>query len=75
LCHVGEARTDGAVLTFTWLFPRILEDAITQAGNIRRAALAAIPGEGGRELEKDVLRGIKSVLDPDAVLNPGLAIP
>jgi len=70
LCHVGAARPDGAVLTFTWLFPRILDDAITQARNIRQAAQAAAPTEDNNELEQDVRRSIKRVLDPGAILNP-----
>jgi alkyldihydroxyacetonephosphate synthase len=71
LCHVGAARADGAVLTFSWLFPRILEDAVTQAQAIRQAALAAASMEESKELERDVAGGIKRVLDPDAILNPG----
>jgi alkyldihydroxyacetonephosphate synthase len=71
LCHVGAARGDGAVLTFTWLFPRILDDAIAQAQTIRQAALTASASEENMELERDVLSGIKRVLDPDAILNPG----
>ena len=71
LCHVGAARSDGAVLTFTWLFPRILDDAIPQAHNIRQAALAAAAIQGHTELERDVLAGIKRVLDPRGILNPG----
>src|SRR5258706_227473 len=35
LCEVGPARADGATLTFTWLYPRILDDGLTQAENIR----------------------------------------
>ena len=70
LCHVGAARPDGAVLTFTWLFPRILDDAIAQARNIRQAALAAAPADDNNELEQEVRRSIKRVLDPSAILNP-----
>ena len=71
LCHVGAARPDGAVLTFTWLFPRILDDAITQARNIRQAAQAAAPSDDNNELEQDIRRSIKRVLDPSAILSPG----
>jgi alkyldihydroxyacetonephosphate synthase len=71
LCHVGSARADGAVLTFTWLFPRILEDAIAQAHNIRQAALTAAAIGSGEKWERDVFCGIKRVLDPKAILNPG----
>jgi alkyldihydroxyacetonephosphate synthase len=70
LCHVGAARPDGAVLTFSWLFPRILEDAVGQAQAIRQAALAAACVEKNNELERDAVSGIKRILDPDAILNP-----
>lgn len=73
LCHVGAARPDGAVLTFSWLFPRILEDAVTQAQAIRQAALAAASIQESKKLERDVAHGIKRVLDPEAILNPGKA--
>jgi alkyldihydroxyacetonephosphate synthase len=74
LCHVGPARADGATMTFTWLFPRILEDEIAQAQNIRRAALAAsaTPDPDSEKLEREVLRGIKHALDPQNILNPGI---
>ena len=74
LCHVGSPRSDGAVLTFTWLFPRILDDAIAQANAIRQAALAAASVESGKDWEREVLAGIKRVVDPGAILNPGKAI-
>jgi len=74
LCHVGAARSDGAVLTFTWLFPRILDNAVAQAQAIRQAALAAAAGEN-KELERDVIGAIKRVLDPGAILNPGRPLP
>jgi alkyldihydroxyacetonephosphate synthase len=72
LCHVGTARADSAVLTFTWLFPRILDDAIAQARSIRQAALAAASLESSKEWERDILAGIKHALDPGAILNPAL---
>lgn len=75
LCHVGSSRCDGAVLTFTWLFPRILDNAIVQAQAIRQAALAAASIESGEEWERGVLAGIKRVMDPGAILNPGKPIP
>jgi FAD/FMN-containing dehydrogenase len=61
-------------LTFTWLFPRILDDAIAQARNIRQAALAAARGDASQELNQEVLRGVKAVLDPKGILNPLSAI-
>ncbi len=71
LCHAGPPRPNGATLTFTWLYPRILDDAIAQAQSIRQAAMAASAGpDAGRALEHEVLRGIKRTLDPDGILNP-----
>jgi hypothetical protein len=70
LCHVGSARPDGAVLSFTWLFPRILDNAVPQAQAIRQAALAAASIESNTEWERDVLAGIKRVVDPQAILIP-----
>ena len=67
---VGLARSDGANLTFTWAFPRKLDDEVAQADAIRRAALAAIGGTS-EELERDLQRAIKQALDPKGILGPG----
>lgn len=72
LCQVSAARPESAMLTFTWVYPRILEDGIAQAQAIRSAALAAAGKPQKEELARDVLRGIKRVLDPTAILNPGV---
>jgi len=73
LCHVGPGRPEGATMTFTWLFARILGEEIAQARNIRQAALAAsampVPGA----VEHEVLRSIKAAIDPKTILNPGMA--
>ncbi len=75
LCHMGPTRAEGATLTFTWLFPRILDDGIAQASSIRHAALAASSARepGNEMLEDEVLRAVKAVLDPEGILNPGAA--
>ena len=70
LAEVGLARSDGANLTFTWAFPRKLDDEVAQADAIRRAALAAIGGTS-EELERDLQRAIKQALDPKGILGPG----
>jgi alkyldihydroxyacetonephosphate synthase len=72
LCHVAHARSDAATLVFTWLFPRILEDGVTQAQAIRQAARDAITAQNDVDagLARDVLTGIKQTLDPANILNP-----
>jgi len=74
LCEVGPGRSDGATLTFTWLYPRILDGGIAQAENIRRAALVAVQ-EAPSGLAREILVGVKCALDPRGVLNPALQIP
>jgi alkyldihydroxyacetonephosphate synthase len=72
LVHVAQARSDGATLVFTWLFPRILEDGVAQAQAIRQAALNAVAALGDTDagLARDVMAGIKQTLDPAGILNP-----
>jgi alkyldihydroxyacetonephosphate synthase len=73
LCRLSAAHGESATLTFTWLFPRILADGIAQAERIRNAAMAAAsiwdPVHQG--LQRDVLRGVKQMVDAKAILNPG----
>ncbi len=71
LCHVGPGRPEGATMTFTWLFARILGEEIAQARQIRQVAASAMPVHGA--LEREVLRSVKSALDPKNILNPGIA--
>ena len=75
LCEVGPARIDGATLTFTWLYPRILDNGLPQAEAIQRAALNAAQGTSNGALAREALIGIKCALDPKAILNPGVVIP
>jgi alkyldihydroxyacetonephosphate synthase len=73
LAEVGPAKSDGATITFTWLYPRILDDGLGQADHIRRAALAAAQGAtSANAVAHDVLSGLKRILDPKAILNPGV---
>jgi alkyldihydroxyacetonephosphate synthase len=75
LCEVGPAAADGAILTFTWAYPRILDDGIRQADSIRQAALAAAQaGSKPDPLARQALAGVKRVLDPRAILNPGVTL-
>jgi alkyldihydroxyacetonephosphate synthase len=75
LCEVGPARIDGAALTFSWLYPRILDNGLAQAEAIRRAALKAAQGAGNGALAREALIGVKCALDPKAILNPGIVLP
>jgi alkyldihydroxyacetonephosphate synthase len=75
LCEAGPARSDGATLTFTWLYPRVLDNGLSQAESIRRAALGAVQamagGTTGKALAREALIGLKCALDPRGILNPG----
>jgi len=73
LCEAGPARADGDSLTFTWIYPRILDDGPAQAESIRRAALAAAQSAASAQgpLEREILIGVKCALDPRGILNPG----
>jgi alkyldihydroxyacetonephosphate synthase len=68
LCQVGPAWPVGAKLRFTWLYPRKLEQEVTQAETIHRAALATA-GRRDEGLEPVVLRSIQQALDPKAILS------
>jgi alkyldihydroxyacetonephosphate synthase len=76
LCQIDHARPDGASMTFTWLFARILENEVAQTEAIRQAALAAAAshGEHPEALGRELLQAIKRTLDPTGILNPGKSI-
>lgn len=70
LAHVTELRTDGALLTVTWLFPRKLEQEVAQATAIRQVALA-VPGRTTAQgLEQQMRGAIKRTVDPRNILPP-----
>jgi alkyldihydroxyacetonephosphate synthase len=75
LSHIGHSFSDGASLTFTCIFPRMLNDEMTQARAIRQAGLDAIRAQGRAVqtdgLDRELLLGIKKILDPKGVMNPG----
>jgi hypothetical protein len=70
LAHVSDVRSDGALLTVTWLFPRRLEEEVAQATAIRQAALALAGGKPAPVLEQQMRRALKHSLDPKQVLPP-----
>ena len=75
LCHVSRSGADGASLVFTCIFPRTLNDERTQAHAIRQAGLDAIHAQGcampANGLERELLLGIRKILDPKGIMNPG----
>jgi len=83
LFHVGPVTRDGAGFTVSWIYPRHLDDEVAQAGHLRAAALAAATAQGAvlagsdglgqprDALEEKLLGGIKRMLDPGDILNPG----
>ena len=70
MTQVSHARSDGALLTVSWLFARKLEEEVAQATAIREAALAAAAIYPRQRLERDVLDAIKRTLDPTNSLTP-----
>lgn len=68
--RITGARPDGADLTCTFIFPRRLNGDVAQAQAVRQAALDVIAAQSraSSTLENDVLRALKSVLDPKNVL-------
>lgn len=73
LARISEARHDGANLTCTFVFPRLLNGDVAQAQAIRQTALdvLAVHARTSSALETDLLRAIKAVVDPKNILNPG----
>jgi alkyldihydroxyacetonephosphate synthase len=70
LCGVANARHDGADLRFTFVYPRILKGDVAQALAIRRAGAEAIGAVPRGELDVELMRSIKQLLDPGGILNP-----
>ena len=73
LARVSDAGHDSAKLRLTMIFPRALGDDVAQAQSVREAGLKALaelsgPGEA---MDEKLRLGIKQMLDPKAILNPG----
>jgi alkyldihydroxyacetonephosphate synthase len=71
LGHIGDIRSDGAMLTVTWLFPRKLDAEVAQAGAIHQAALALAGKKPAHALEIEMRGAIKRLLDPKDILPGG----
>ncbi len=74
LAQVSDASHDGAKLRLSMIFPRMLGNDVAQAEAVREAALEALaeltsPDE---PLDEKLRLGIKQMLDPKAILNPGV---
>lgn len=72
LTRLKAAGADSAVVAFTAIFPRALNHEIAQADAIRQAGLRAIAGSPGSAISRAAWLGLKSALDPEGILNPGV---
>ena len=73
LARVCDAGHDSANLRLTMIFPRALGNDVAQVQSVRAAglkALAELTGQG-EPLEDKLRLGIKHMLDPKTILNPG----
>jgi alkyldihydroxyacetonephosphate synthase len=70
LGHVSDIRSDGAMLTITWLFPRKLDAEVAQASAIHQTALALAVRKPAHGLEQQMHGALKRLLDPKNIL-PG----
>jgi alkyldihydroxyacetonephosphate synthase len=64
LARVSDATHEGAKLRFTIIYPRMLGRDVVQAETLREDG-------AGEALDKNLRAGIKQMLDPRAILNPG----
>lgn len=71
LGHVSDIRSDGAMLTITWLFPRKLDAQVAQASAIHQAALALAGRKPAHGLEQQMRGALKRLLDPKNILPGG----
>jgi alkyldihydroxyacetonephosphate synthase len=73
LARVSDAGHDSAKLRLTMIFPRALGSDVAQAQAVREAGLKALAELSGPDeaMEERLRLGIKQMLDPKAILNPG----
>ena len=65
LAQITDARHDGATLTCTFLFPRLLNGDVAQAQAVRQAALDVLAAQNQ---PAELRRAIGAVLDPAGIL-------
>ncbi|OAI42529.1 hypothetical protein AYO42_06585 [Rhizomicrobium sp. SCGC AG-212-E05] len=65
LAQITDARHDGATLTCTFLFPRLLNGDVAQAQAVRKAALDVLAAQ---KQPAELRRAIGAVLDPAGIL-------
>ena len=70
LAEVSDVRSDGALLTVIWLFPRKLDNEVAQAAAIHQAALTAAGMKAQQGLQREILDAVKRVIDPKDILAP-----
>jgi alkyldihydroxyacetonephosphate synthase len=73
LARVSYASHESAKLRLTMIYPRALGNDVTQAQSVREEALKALAELTGPDepLEEELRLGIKQMLDPKGILNPG----
>jgi alkyldihydroxyacetonephosphate synthase len=68
LAQVTDARHDGANLTCTFLFPRLLNGDVAQAQAVRRAALDVLAAQRQPARDPELRRAIAAILDPGGII-------
>ena len=76
LARVSDASHESAKLRLTMIYPRALGNDLAQALSVRKEALKALAELTGPEepLEEKLHLGIKQMLDPKGILNPGACL-
>jgi alkyldihydroxyacetonephosphate synthase len=74
LAEVSDAGHDGAKLRLTMIYPRMLGSDVAQAESVRDTGLKMMAelNRPDEPLELTLRLGIKQMLDPKAILNPGI---
>jgi alkyldihydroxyacetonephosphate synthase len=67
LAQMTDVRHDGASLTCTFLFPRLLNGDVAQAQAVRRAALDVLAAQEQPACDAELRRAIGAVLDPGGI--------